>query len=382
MITSNKDKKTEKNISAFIKSTRYITDDVTSEKLVGLMKENNERMAILSSEGGLFETLSGRYHNIPNLDVFLKGYTWDYLVVDRMHRSETLQAPALTIGLFVQPTVLQGLPARLVDRGLLGRFLYVNPESLRGRRNVVPKKVNSDIATHYFDNVQLLLSFETKEPITLSLDDQAEEIFLDYIQRFEYRLKGDLNQESMKSWTERLPGHLLRIASLIHIVEHLQNDINSLDSLNNSVGVSTMQKILGAAEYFIEHAKKAFGCIKTDEELEDAKYLWDILLGETKKEKVKSIIEEGEVKRQAIWKKTKGKFTKAETLNRALYVLIERGYVRTKEKQNSGRGRTGTSIEINPIFLKQTHESSSERLIVESPQKKNKPSRKLKTEAI
>ncbi|OYY31799.1 MAG: hypothetical protein B7Y58_10730, partial [Halothiobacillus sp. 35-54-62] len=50
------------------------TSDATPERLGTLLGDNAERMAWLSSEGGLFDMLAGRYSGgIPNLDLMLKA---------------------------------------------------------------------------------------------------------------------------------------------------------------------------------------------------------------------------------------------------------------------------------------------------------------------
>ncbi|MGC2894652.1 DUF3987 domain-containing protein [Bacillus cabrialesii subsp. cabrialesii] len=42
---------------------RVVVDDVTQERLVGLLKENDGKISILSAEGGIFEIIGGRYTN-------------------------------------------------------------------------------------------------------------------------------------------------------------------------------------------------------------------------------------------------------------------------------------------------------------------------------
>ena len=46
---------------------RLIVDDATPEVFYGLMAANGGRMAIISDEGGIFDTLAGRYSGAPNL---------------------------------------------------------------------------------------------------------------------------------------------------------------------------------------------------------------------------------------------------------------------------------------------------------------------------
>ena len=63
----------------------------------------------------MFDQMAGRYNQTagPNLGVYLKGHAGDLLKVDRRGRQpEYVERPCLTIGLTVQPDVLQGLASR------------------------------------------------------------------------------------------------------------------------------------------------------------------------------------------------------------------------------------------------------------------------------
>ncbi|AHV97083.1 YfjI family protein [Paenibacillus sabinae] len=318
---------------------RFIADDTTPEKLIGLMKKNNERMAVLSSEGGLFEMLDGkRYTTTPNLDVYLKSYTGDYLAVDRMGRpSEVLNNPILTIGLFVQPSVLQGLPDRLADRGLFGRFLYAKPRSMRGKRDVTPKEIDEHAAQKFYASITAMMEFNPKYPIQLSLSEEAQELFLAFLKEQEESLNNDLAFDFMTSWTERLPAHLLRIASLLHAAEQFELGEDVLGDINRIISLDTIERVLGTIQYFVDHALAAFGCIKSDEELESAKYLWNVLVREGKQD----------YRKQYIWQKTKGKFARVERLDTAISILRQRSYLDI-ETDCSKPGRKALLIRLNP----------------------------------
>lgn len=329
---------------------RLIADDVTPEKLIGLLKENGERMAILSSEGGLFEMLDGkRYTNTPNLDVYLKAYTGDYLTVDRVGRpSEVLYEPILTIGLFVQPSVLQGLPDRLADRGIFGRFLYAVPKSIRGNRDVSPKRINEEFSDKFRRSITCMLDFQAQTlaslvQIELILSEEAQKAFLDFLKGHECSLNGNLTYDHLKSWTERFPAHLLRIASLLHVAEQFEQHENAFNQLNLTVSLDTIQKVLDAKQYFIDHAMAAFGCIKSDEELENAKYLWNVLVREGKQD----------YRKQYIWQKTKGKFTRVERLDTAISILRQRSYLDI-ESDDSKPGRKALLVRLNPKAIELT----------------------------
>src|SRR5688572_1427149 len=88
-----------------------LADDITPEQLVHSMRAQGERLAIVSAEGGVFDIIAGRYSgNVPNLDVYLKGYSGEALKVGRRSSDRVImRRPALTMALAVQPEVLQGL---------------------------------------------------------------------------------------------------------------------------------------------------------------------------------------------------------------------------------------------------------------------------------
>lgn len=62
-------------------------DDVTTEKLVSILAENDGKTAIFSTEGGIFDMLKGIYTKYVNIDVFLKSYSGDPIRVDRIGRA-------------------------------------------------------------------------------------------------------------------------------------------------------------------------------------------------------------------------------------------------------------------------------------------------------
>ena len=107
---------------------RLLADDVTTEALVALMAEQRGRLALLSAEGGIFDVAAGLYNEgRSNLDGLLKAHDGEAIRVDRRGRPPLHVARAtLTLGLAVQPAVLDGLAAnpRFRGRGLVGRFLF------------------------------------------------------------------------------------------------------------------------------------------------------------------------------------------------------------------------------------------------------------------
>jgi len=140
------------------------TSDATPERLGALMAEHDECMAWLSSEGGIFDLLQGRYSNgIPNLDLVLKAHSGDAERVDRGSRPPVfLRSPRLSVGLSPQPDVLRGLAAKpgFRGRGLLGRFLYLLPPSPLGYRLLQSNPVPEGIRDAYTAGIRAMLDWE------------------------------------------------------------------------------------------------------------------------------------------------------------------------------------------------------------------------------
>lgn len=329
------------------KNKRWVTGDVTMERLVGLMKENKESIAILSAEGGVLETAAGRYGNTPNVDVLLQGFSREAMRIDRMNKEPIrLNEPCLTIGLFIQPTLLQNASKRFIERGLLGRFLYSFPRSLRGKRRISPEKVDEKMTAEYGALIRNVIGFEPKEAIVLQLDEQASGAFADFSDKFERRLGngGDLADDVISSWTDRFPGQLLRIASLVHIAKQAETGELKEETFNRYISKEVIESVISRQDYFIEHAKMAFGIAKSDEVLENAKYLLDFFQ------------KEGKVcykRNQDIWAKTTRKFQKSENLDRALSVLEDREYIRVQVDDKQTRGRKGQVVYVHEGLIKE-----------------------------
>jgi hypothetical protein len=124
---------------------RLFVEDVTPERLASIMHEQNQRMAVFSDEGGIFDMLAGRYsRGVPNLDLWLKGHSVSPVRVDRQDISRppiVMNHPHLTVGLSPQPDVLTALKDEpgFRGRGLLARFLYAVPQSRLGYRTLEPQ---------------------------------------------------------------------------------------------------------------------------------------------------------------------------------------------------------------------------------------------------
>lgn len=320
-----------------LKEPTYVADDVTSEVLERLLKDNNERMAIVSPEGGMFSNMS-RYSDVANLDVFLKGHPAERLTSHRLSREAVeLEEPHLTVGIFAQPTVIQEVPEQFFKKGLMARFLFSLPTDNRGERQIRPRGKDPHTEKTYYNNLKSLMNIQT-DGINLTLSRTADMHVQLLQEEIEMRqgYKEDLREnEEIESWAGKLVGQLMRLAGLIHMSKALSHS----DYIVQDDTITAIDKL---KDYFISHAKKAFSVSAVDEDIEDAAYLLGRIL---------ELHEDGSIKRQALWQMVKGRFGKATLFEPPLNHLVDRGYVKVVDvSSKSGRGPKTKYVVLNPAM--------------------------------
>ena len=213
---------------------RLWTSDATPEELGSLLADNNECMAWLSSEGGIFDLLQGRYSNgIPNLDLVLKSHSGDPERVDRKSRPPVyLRSPRLSIGLSPQPDVLKGLASKpgFRGRGLLGRFLYLLPPSPLGYRTLQSEPVPENVRDAYDKGIRAMLDWEPSTdkngdecPYTLYLSEEARAEHHAFALVIEKQMRPGGDFEHCTDWAGKVPGAAVRVAGVLHGIKHAQD---------------------------------------------------------------------------------------------------------------------------------------------------------------
>jgi hypothetical protein len=296
-------------------------------------------MALLSPEGGVFELMAGRYSDAPNLDVYLKGHSGDDLRVDRVNRPpEFVRRPALTIGLAIQPDVLQGLKDKpgFRGRGLLGRFLYALPRNTVGSREIEPPSLPPMVRAIYEREFRALLTLPDGEH-AVRLSVEARKQHRDFMRQLEPRIgtAGDL--AVITDWAAKLAGAIGRIAGLLHLAE-----IRTPAAFEQRVSSETMQRALSVGRYLILHAQAAFAEMGADPDTEGARRI----LAWLKRTETPTF-----TKRDA-HQALRGTFRRAEDLDGPLSALEDRGYIRAlrePEQLRPGRKRSPT-FEVHPLI--------------------------------
>lgn len=233
-----------------------IVDDVTPETLGNLLEQQQERLAIITSEDHLFAHLAGRYNTkAPPIEIFLKAYTGEPMRVDRRDRVVALQKPCLTICAAMQPSVLTGKGAELADdRGLLARFLFVRPPRRTGYRDLSgdPKQIPPAVAAVYRDNVKVLAQRcrATALPgLGIPLSADAREVWKRWRVALELRRRDDGDLARVLTWAGKADGTALRLAGLLWLAEPRQDSIDA----------AHMENATRLADALAEHAMATLG---------------------------------------------------------------------------------------------------------------------------
>lgn len=317
---------------------KYLADDVTPEKLGAVMADNDERAAILSAEGGIFQIIAGLYSKgHSNLDLFLKAHSGDPWASDRVGReSKSMDHPALTLGLLVQPSVLEeiGRNSQFRDRGLSARFLYSWCQSRAGFRTLQTSPVSASVKDSYHRLIISLMEVEGQHELRMSLD--AQTIWNGFYADVESLLRPGGELEHLVDWGSKLPGAVARISGLLHFAEHGPGGIGkpiSGDSLDKAC-------LLGV--YYIEHAKASFGIMKEDAPLKVVRKILSYIKRCTPKR----------FKGRDLFSHTS--CASMDEIQPGLHILIERGHIREVDKVDYGKrtGRPESQVyEVNPKVL-------------------------------
>ncbi len=242
---------------------RLIVDDATSEKLGMMLAEQGGRIASMSPEGGVFDLMAGLYSKsgIPQFGVYLMGHSGDDLITDRVSRKTVrVERPALTCAYAMQPTVIEGLAenAAFRGRGLLARFLYAAPQSWIGRREIAPTPVSGAVQEAYCQTVRTMAGLEGEYVMQLAADALA--LLREWETEIEAMLGDGGQMEIMRDWGAKLAGATLRLAAVLHCVEH---------GPAGRISGPTITAAVEIARYLIPHAEAVLNMMQAKEESAD-----------------------------------------------------------------------------------------------------------------
>ncbi|WP_406112806.1 YfjI family protein [Kitasatospora purpeofusca] len=299
---------------------QLIADDGTPAAITTLLAEQGGRLAVMSAEGGIFDTIAGRYSGgTADMEVFLKGHAGDLLKVNRQSREKQyIDNPALTMALAVQPCVLEdiGRNRQFDGRGLLARFLYSMPESLVGRRKSLPDLIPDDVSEAYEKQVSALTLAMAgwTDPAVLTTTPEAGAKLVAFQDHIEPRLDprgGSLGH--VNDWGGKLVGATVRIAGLLHLAEH------GGDAYKHPITADTVDQAVRLGEYFTTHALNVFEAMGADASLAGARAVLKHLTANPT---------QSFSRRDLMTRLSRAEFPTVAALEAALHLLEEHGWLR------------------------------------------------------
>jgi hypothetical protein len=236
-----------------------LVEDITVEALSQRLDENGQALGVISDEGGVFSLIAGRYSkdNGPNLDLYLKAYDQSPVRVDRVMRgSLMLTRPSLVVGILAQPHVLEkaaGIDGAM-ERGLMGRFFLVFPESTLGKRQIDTPPISPVVAARWESVVSHAYSLrvcQDEEPHVLAIEDEAHGMLRELRMRLEPHLEPVVGRYAhMTDWVGKLAGKVLRLAGVFHLADGRP--------VSEPISAATMNHAIAFGIWSLRHAEHIY----------------------------------------------------------------------------------------------------------------------------
>lgn len=314
-----------------IKAVQLLSDDITSEALAVKMKDNAEKLSIISSEGGILETICGRYsQGTVNADIYLKSFFGEAVQIDRINReSDTLRNPILSMLLCIQPIILQKLVcnSELRHNGLVDRFLFCVPTSSIGKATFHSTPISEKTMANYHNVVKRLLD-ERESTVYVRLSEEAKDIFAAFFDHLHaFRIVGDL--ADVQGWVSKHGGIVARIAAILQLATDGGHEVSA----------ENMQHAIGISGYFCQQVKIALGSAMDTSIRKKAEYLLQRIKGKGKAE-----LSIRELQQSC----SKAQIRNRDDLAKPLQELIDRGYVAIQQDNSIDKVQ---KIYVNPELL-------------------------------
>ena len=317
-----------------LKPPRLIVDDCTPERIGEMLSEQGGRLAIISTEAGLFDMMAGGYKDSSDLDVYLKGWSGDTYSADRMSRTTgVVRNAAITIGLTVQPSVIAKLSERpeFHGRGLIARIMFSMPPSRKGYRDKMRMSTYDDtIAAEYEDRIRRMARplMDHEAPVrTIAFGPDALHIFKSMQQDLEDRMRPGGDLEYLAEWATKCQSTIARVAGLLHVIHGHRDDEVSVDTVNAAIEVGN---------YWIAHVKIASDLWGSDPILNGARKIMEWV--RTEKISTASV--------RDVYGFNRRLFPKAADCVPSLALLAERGWMVTDDGEAVSVGRRGVPSQI------------------------------------
>ncbi|MFF1743884.1 DUF3987 domain-containing protein [Streptomyces mirabilis] len=322
---------------------RLLFGDITPAAMPVKAAQQGGRMGVIHSEGTLIKQMGGLYNSGASDTGFaLDAYDGKAMPVDRVGRdSIEMESAHLTIGLLVQPIILEQLGRKkddeMLHNGFVQRFLYGFPASRLGYQDPrgsvpIPAEVMDDLRHRLGQLVHGLWKNSMVRAVTFT--DEASEVMYGFQEQMQERLRRGGDLHPMASWASKLPGKLARIAALITLYE---------DPAATQVQAAQLRAALAMAPYFVTHARLCLDLMGANR---DAKLMpaRDVLewLRRRKDDKRRKPFTVRDAQRGVDGNSWGPEGVTSETVHDAIHVLVDKGWVAAlpaPERPEGQRGR-------------------------------------------
>ena len=319
-------------------SGRLLADDATTEALGVALAEAGGNIAVISSEGGIFDRMAGLYSEGQiNLDLYLEAWSGGRYVVDRIKRDPiNIPSANLVVITTIQPHTLNEIGARkaFAGRGLTARFLLTQPASNVGTRNRL-RQSNTDphAQTSYEAHLTDIADTHHGKTRTLTLNPEADETFAHWDQALENRCGPGHDLEHLNEWVGKLRANVIRLAGLLHLAEHQPGD---------EVGAHTIRDAITLGDYYLAHMIAISDGWGVDETIIQARQILDWAL---RTNHTQFTIRDA-------MRANRRRFPDLDAIRGPLTVLVENGWVRPVDNFpitfTPTRGKPSPLLEIHP----------------------------------
>lgn len=225
-----------------LQGPRLLVEDITPQELAVQLSLQSEALASMSSDAGdVIDNVLGRYNKLdrPDESLYLKGFSWDPVTVDRRGRpSVQLNQPCLSVLWLVQPDKVQTLfgSRQLKEGGLLTRFRIAHFEVEPQQLSDDMPELSAAIVSAYGERINELLDVFRfgGHPVIVDATPEARRAMLDYANEISRRRKDDLADVDI--FAGRFTELACRIAVCLHAARHGKDAGSQLISLETVQG--------------------------------------------------------------------------------------------------------------------------------------------------
>ena len=258
---------------------QWVCEDVTAEKLAQVLQSNGETVASLSSDAGaVLSNLLGRYAKRGRTDdaLYLKAYSGERCLVDRMKRTIRLESPCLSLFWLLQPEKLKTLyrERQLVDSGFLARVMPVQTRAriAKIREDAPPIPIECREAWSRLISALCGRFHDADQPVVVQATKGARKALNEHYNSLVDRRESDLADidEFAARWNE----WAWRLTVVLHCAAH------GSSAADRSVETQTAESAVTLADWFARQQLFILEEVRAQKRSEIERRVYELLEGE------------------------------------------------------------------------------------------------------